>query len=201
MTARWRGFIKNVPTGRLWLIIWLAALAVPFVSAVLLGPAAFFSWLSALVLAPGRYHGQRLLRLAVILAIIWIGLIVIINLVYSSSLRPAANLTIWMALGLNLILAKTPLELALSVARVLSPLLGPIASQKLALALALMARLIPHLLAAALTIRTTVGRRAGQLPLTRRMSLWAATLLRETMSQNEEMARVLLKRWPWNASR
>lgn len=198
--AAWRGLVRRINTGALWLIVWLTALAVPFVTAVWLWPAAFLGWLSAMALAPGRHHGRRLLGAAAVFAAVWGGLIVLINLAYPSSLRPAANLAVWIALGLNLILAKTPLELALSAGRFMAPIAGRKNSRKLALALALMARLIPRLLSAALLIRTTIGRRAGRLPLTRRMSLWAATLLRETMSQNEEIARALLKRWPWNYS-
>jgi biotin transport system permease protein len=107
------------------------------------------------------------------------------------------NLAVWMNLGLLLVLAKTPLELALAAANLLGPIMGRSRAQKLALALALLTRLIPALLASALALRTVLGRRAAGLPLYRRMSLWGRGLVRDALGQSEELARALTKRWPW----
>jgi hypothetical protein len=115
----------------------------------------------------------------------------------TSTLRPSLNLAAWLALGLNLVLGKTPLELALAAAGALSPVLGRVRAQKLALALALLTRLLPALLASALAVRVHLGRRAAHLPLTRRLAWWARAVLRESLGQSEDLARSLALRWPW----
>ncbi len=197
MIRRWRQAMRKVDTGLLWGGIWLAALAVPFVTPRWLAGFSGLAWLSALALAPGRHHGRRLMGLAAGFLAAWSVLLLLVHLAYPSSLRPILNLSAWLALGLNLLLAKTPLDLALTLARRLAPVLGRPRSQKLALALALVARLIPGLLASALEIRTSLNRRAAGLPLTTRLSLWGRTLIRDSLAQTDELARSLSKRWPW----
>lgn len=183
--------------GPLWVIIWVGALIVPFLPSASLAALASGAWLSALMLAPGRWDGFRLLKMATIFLVVWSAFAGLIHLVYPTSLRPIGNLGAWLGLGLNLMLAKTPLELALEAGRLLSPILGRLRAQKLALALALLARLIPRLLDSAININITVSRRAFGLPLRRRLTLLAQTILRDSLSQNEELSRALLKRWPW----
>jgi len=112
-------------------------------------------------------------------------------------LTPALNLAVWLNLGLILILAWTPLELARAAADLLSPFLGRTRAQKLALALAILTRLIPSLLASALTCRVVLSHRAAGLPLTRRLSLWGRNLVRDALGRSEDLARALVKRWPW----
>ena len=114
-----------------------------------------------------------------------------------TGLKPALNLAVWLNLGLILVLAKTPLELARAAAGLFSPLLGRTRAQKLALALALLTRLIPALLASALIFRAVLNRRSADLPLTRRLGLWSHNLVRDALGQSEDMARALAKRWPW----
>ncbi|MDR2946959.1 MAG: hypothetical protein LBV79_09455 [Candidatus Adiutrix sp.] len=181
----------------LWAAVWLTALAVPFVEARWLVPAAALGWLSAAILAPERFHGRRLVKLAAAFLAFWAAFLSLIHLVQPSTLKPVVNLAVWLALGLNLMLAKTPLELALSAGRILTPVLGRRNGQKLALSLALLARLIPRLLSASLDIKTVVGRRAAHLPFTARLTLWGRAAIRDAMSQSEELARALVKRWPW----
>ena len=197
MAAGWRKFIRGVGVGPLWAVIWLTALAVPWVEIRWLVPAAALGWLSALALALGRPHGPRLVKLAAGFWLFWAVFLGLAHLLRPSSLKPVANLAVWLALGLNLMLAKTPLELALPAGRLLAPVVGRRAGQKLALSLALLARLIPRLLAAALDIKSVVNRRAGHLPLIKRLTLWGRALVRDAQAQNEELARALVKRWPW----
>jgi biotin transport system permease protein len=112
-------------------------------------------------------------------------------------LKPVLNLAVCLNLGLLLVLAKTPLELALAAAGLLGPVLGRTRAQKLALSLALLTRLIPALLASALALRAVLGRRAAGLPLLRRMRLFGRGLVRDALGQSEDLARALTKRWPW----
>jgi hypothetical protein len=179
-------------------VVWLSALAVPFLEARPVLLMAALGWLSALALAKASFHGRRLVRLAFFFLLFWSLLMLLSHLLWPSTLRPVLNLAAWLALGLNLMLAKTPLELALAAGRGLRPLAGRLRAQKLALALALLARLIPAFLDSALKIRITVGRRAAGLPPTRRLSLWAAALVRAALSQTDELSRALIKRWPWD---
>lgn len=201
LAAGWRSLIGRVGIVPWWALIWLGSLLVPFLPLTALIPVALGTWISAIMLAPGRRAGYRLLKMATIFLVIWATLTAIIHLINPTSLRPVGNLTVWLALGLNLMLAKTPLELALTAAHLLTPLLGRLRAQKLTLALALLARLIPRLLSSAIDINTTVQRRAASLPLQRRLILLAQTLLRDSFSQNEELSRALLKRWPWDCCR
>ena len=115
----------------------------------------------------------------------------------SSSLRLILNLSAWLGLGLNLMLAKTPLALALPLGQALSPIIGRVQSGKVALALALLSRLIPGLLATALEMKINIDRRFAGLSFRRRLTLWSGALLRATFSQSDDLARALLKRWPW----
>ena len=115
-------------------------------------------------------------------------------------LRPALNLAAWLPLGLNLILSKTPLEIALTVGRILVPILGLLKAQKLALALALLTRLIPRFLSSAIAINTIVKHRTVGLPLTKKLPLLARAIIRDVFSQNEDLSRTLIKRWPWTRS-
>ncbi len=191
--ARW---LRGLKTGKLWAGIWILTLAVPFWPPVWLGPLTGLMWLSVVSLAGGRFHGRRLVKLAVLFLIFWALVIGLTHLAYPSSLRPILNLAAWLVLGLNLMLAKTPLELALSSGRLLQPILGPGRARSLSLALALLARLIPQFLATALDIKKTVDKRFAALPLTRRLALWAGGLVRVCLAQNEELSRALVKRWP-----
>lgn len=190
--------MRGLGVGPLWAAVWLSALAVPFIEARWLVLAAVPGWLSALTLSPVRLHGRRLVKLAALVLLFWTVFLGLAALLPGpGSLKPAVNLSVWLALGLNLMLAKTPLELALPAGRLLTPVIGRRAGQKLALSLALLARLIPRLLAAALDIRTVVDRRAGGLPLIKRLTLWGRAVLRDSLGQSEELARALAKRWPW----
>jgi biotin transport system permease protein len=149
-------------------------------------------------LAAGRPQGRRLILAAAGFWLFWSLLLLLAHLALSpAGLKPALNLAVWLNLGLLLILAKTPLELALASVALLGPIMGRPRAQKLALALALLTRLIPALLASALALRTVLGRRAAGLPLYRRMSLWGRGLVRDALAQSEELARALTKRWPW----
>ena len=197
MGTGWRTFIRGVGVGPLWAVVWLTALAVPFIEVRWLIPAAALGWLSALTLAPGRLHGRRLVRLAAAFLLFWSVFLCLSYLLRPSTLKPIVNLAVWLALGLNLMLAKTPLELALPAGRLLTPVLGRRAGQKLALSLALLARLIPRLLASALDIRSVVNRRAARLPLIKRLTLWGRAAVRDALAQSEDLARALVKRWPW----
>ncbi len=193
----WRGLVRRVGAGRLWAAVWVLALAGPWLPPFLVVAMAAGGWLSALILAPGRFHGRRLTGLAALFFLFWSALLGLIHLIHPSPLRPIVNLAAWLALGLNLMLAKTPLELALPAGRALAPILGRRRAQKLALALALLARLIPRLLGSALTLRLTVQYRAGHLSLHRRLVLWGGAIVHDAFSQSGELSRALLKRWPW----
>lgn len=193
----WRRLMRRTPTGLLWPAVWLGALGVVWIEPRPLAVLSGLGWLSALMLAPGRYHGRRLIKLAALFLILWGLVLGLTHLAYPSTLRPVLNLSAWLALGLNLMLAKTPLELALPAGRLLTPVLGRLRAQKLALALALLARLIPSLLFAALTSKITIDRRAGGLPLTARLSLWSRNIIRNSLVQTNDLSRTLVKRWPW----
>lgn len=193
----WIPALARLGVGRLWVIIWLAALAVPFCPVPWLALLTVAAWLSVAALAPGRHQAGRLIAAAFIFMFFWSLLTGLFYFLHSTSMRPVLNLAAWLALGLNLMLAKTPLELALTTGRFLQPFLGRLNSQKLALALALLARLIPGLLASALKIRGTVNYRAAHLPWTRRLLLMGRTLIRDTLAQSDDLSRSLLKRWPW----
>ena len=196
--SAWRELVSRVGSFPLWLLIWLAALAVPFLGWHLVLALALAGWVSALLLAPGRHMGSKLLILALLGLIFWALMLGFLHwLNPANSLRPILNLAAWLALGLNLMLAKTPLALALPLSRKLRPLLGPARSSKLALSLVLLARLIPGLLSSALALKATIDHRAPHLPFRRRLGLWGGALLRSTFSQTDELARALLKRWPW----
>lgn len=195
----WPAALSRLGVGRLWLIIWLAALAVPFLPILGLTILTALAWLSVAALAPGRYQARRLVAAALFFLLFWGLLTGLFYFIHSTSMRPVLNLAAWLALGLNLMLAKTPLELALFTGRVLRPVFGRLNSQKLALALALLARLIPGLLESALKIRAVVNYRSAQvqLPLTRRLILLGRSLIRNTLAQSEDLSRTLAKRWPW----
>lgn len=197
MAAKWRKFMRGLGAGPLWAVIWLTALATPFIEVHWLAVIAAGGWLSAITLAPGRRHGRRLIKLAAVFFLFWAAFISLSYLLQPTTLKPVVNLSVWLALGLNLMLAKTPLELALPAGRLLAPVLGRRAAQKVALSLALLARLIPRLLEATLDIKTVVNRRAAGLPLTGRLTLWGRASVREALAQSEELARSLVKRWPW----
>lgn len=194
----WRGLLTRLGSFYLWALVWLAALTVPFIAwpgVLVLALACCFS---ALLLAPGRHHGNRLLALAAVFFIFWALVMVLIRLFSpETSLRPVLNLAAWLSLGLNLMLAKTPLEISLPLGRALVPVLGRLKAQKLALSLALLARLIPGLLAAAVDLKRTCDRRARGLSFSRRLILWGRAMARTALSQTDDLARTLLKRWPW----
>jgi len=194
MLKHYRSLLRRAGVGKVWLMVWLLTLAVPFLPLVWLLPLIALAWLSALALAPGRFHGRRLVRLSLLFLLFWSLIIALTHLAYPSSLRPIANLAAWLALGLNLMLAKTPLELAMSSARLTAPLLGPRRAANLALALALLARLIPQFLVTALDIKRTLDKRAANLSLSRRLSLWAGALVRVSLAQSNDLSQALLKR-------
>lgn len=198
MPARWRKFLGGLGAGRFWAVIWLAALAVPFAAPVPLAFLTVLAWVSAVILAPGRHHGRRLLIAGALFGLFWALMLGGLHwLSPAQPLRPILNLAAWLALGLNLMLAKTPLGLALPAGRLLTPILGRASAQKLALALALVAHLVPGLLASGLSIAKTVKLRAPRLSFTRKLTLWARALTRDAFSQSDELARTLVKRWPW----
>ncbi len=189
-----RKLISSMPILALWLIVWGATLAVHFLPSEGVLVIAFLSWLVALILAPGRFQGWRLLKAAALFLATWLVLLALGQLFWPSSWRSALNLAAYVALGLILILAKTPLQWAWGSSRLLAPLLGEKRAQKLALALALLARQIPSLIQTALSLKKTIDRRASHLPFQRRLSLWARTFLRESFHQAEELALTLTKR-------
>lgn len=197
--SAWREMAGRVDSFHLWVLIWLAALAVPFMPQPLIIALALGGWVSALILASGRHNGFRLPFLALLGLIFWalaLGFLYWLN--QADSMRPVLNLAAWLALGLNLMLAKTPLALALPLSQKLRPILGPLRSSKLALSLVLLTRLIPGLLSSALSLKTTIDRRVPHLPFRRRLTLWCGALTRATFSQTDGLARALLKRWPWH---
>ena len=194
----WRSLMRKVDVRLLWALIWPGALLVPFLPWPWLAGLTLAAWASAAAVAPARPHGSRMICLAIGFFIFWGLMMALLNFGSPAFFRPWANLAAWLALGLNLMLAKTPLELALPTGRMLAPVIGRMRAQKLALALALLARLIPRLVSSAFKIKTSLDRRAGRLPLIRRLSLWGRAIVREAMSGNDELARALLKRWPWN---
>lgn len=189
--------VARLGVGWLWLLIWSAALAVPFLPIPWLVILTVLAWISVAALAPGRYQARRLVTAALLFLFFWGLLTGLFYFIHSTTMRPVLNLAAWLALGLNLMLAKTPMELAIFTGRVLRPLLGRLNSQKLALALALLARLIPELLASAIKIRSSVNYRAAQQPLIRRLSLMGRSLIRNTLAQSDDLSRSLAKRWPW----
>jgi len=193
--------IRRLPLPGLWAAVWLAALAAPWLPTPALALALPPLWASNVRLADRRPRGRRLILAAVWFWLFWSLLLLLAHLALdpAAGLRPILNLAVWLNLGLLLLLAKTPLELALAAAGLFGPLAGRARAQKLALALALLTRLMPALLASALALRTVLGRRAAGLPLSRRMTLWGRSLVREALGQNEELARALTKRWPWRA--
>lgn len=197
MTSYWRKFMRGLAPGYLWASVWLISLAVPFMDSALVAAGAALGWLSALALAPGRHHGLRLVKLAASFFCFWAIFLTAVYLVRPTTLKPILNLSVWLALGLNLMLAKTPLELSLSTGQLLAPIVGRRRSQKIALSLALLARLIPRLLETTLTIRATIQSRVPELPLSRRLTLGGRAIIREALTQNEHLARALVKRWPW----
>jgi len=171
---------------------------VPFLSYPVLALALPPLLVSVIRLASGRPQGRRLILAAGGFWFFWSLLMLLAHLVLRpTGLRPALNLAVWLNLGLILVLARTPLELARAAAGLFSPLLGRIRAQKLALTLALLTRLVPALLASALTFRGVLRRRAAGLPLTRRLGLWGRCLVRDALGQSEDLARALAKRWPW----
>jgi len=190
--------IRRLPPPGLWAAVWLAALAVPWLPppALLLALPPLLA--SVVQLASGRPRGRRLILAAAWFWLFWSVLLLLAHLTLRpTGLKPALNLAVWLNLGLLLVLAKTPLELALAAAGLLGPLIGRARAQKLALALALLTRLIPALLASALSLRVALSLRAAALPRPRRMALWGRGLVREALGQSEELARALTKRWPW----
>ncbi|MDR2724816.1 MAG: hypothetical protein LBC90_01860 [Candidatus Adiutrix sp.] len=190
--------IRRFPLPGLWAALWLIALAVPYLPYPALALALPPLLLSTVRLAPGRPQGRRLILAAAGFWAFWSLLMLLAHLILRpTGLRPTLNLAVWLNLGLILVLARTPLELARSAAILFSPLLGRPRAQKLALTLALLTRLIPALLASALTFRAVLGRRAASLPLTRRLNLWGRNLLRDTLGQSEDLSRTMAKRWPW----
>jgi|GEM_PF-6590186 len=193
----WVKTVTRLGVGQLWVLIWLAALATPFLPMFWLLGLTIAAWLSVAALAPQRYHGRRLVAAALLFLVFWALITGLIYWARSDSFRPILNLAAWLAFGLNLMLAKTPLELAVRSGRLSRLFLGRIKGQKLALALALMAHMIPRLLKSALEIRLVLNHRAAQLPLTRRLTLWGRSLIRNTLAQSDELSRALLKRWPW----
>lgn len=193
----WPATVANLGVGWIWLLIWLAALAVPFLPVPWLMTLTALAWISVAGLAPGRYQARRLVGAALLFLLFWSLLTGLFYFIHYTSMRPVLNLAAWLALGLNLMLAKTPLELALFTGRVLRPFLGRFNSHKLALSLALLAHLIPGLLDSALKIRSNVNYRAAQLPLTGRLILLSRSLIRNTLSQSDDLSRSLAKRWPW----
>ena len=197
IAAAWRGLLSRFNTGLLWLTVWLGAALVVFLDPRIVAVLSALGWLSALILAPARFHGPRLVRLAAFFLLLWGLVLGLTHLAYLSTLRPVLNLAAWLALGLNLMLAKTPLELALTASRLLTPLLGRLRAQKLALALALLARLIPNLLFSTLKIKTSVDRRAAGLSLPTRLSIWGRAVIRDALAQTDDLSRTLVKRWPW----
>ena len=186
----------SIPT--LWVTLWLTALAVPWLPPPLLALALPPLMFSVIRLAPARPQGRRLVLAAACFWLFW-SLLMLLAHFFSpkTDLRPSLNLAVWLNLGLILVLAWTPLELALAAADLSSPLLGRVRAQKMALALALLIRLLPALLASALTLRTVLSRRTAGLSLTRRLTLWGRNLIRNALGQSEELARALAKRWPW----
>lgn len=194
----WRNFLARADSFNLWLFVWLAALAVPLAGWPWAAGTALAGWLSVGLLAPGRHHGRRLALMAALFLLFW-GLTLLLIDCFSSSFRfrPILNLAAWLALGLNLMLAKTPLALTLPLSRRLAPVIGGNRAGKLALALTLLVRLIPGLLSSALDLKRTIDRRAPQLSFRRRLALWGRTLVRLSLSQTDDLARTLLKRWPW----
>ena len=197
IAAAWRRLMSRLHTGLFWLAVWLGAALVVFLDPRIVVILSVLGWLSALILAPARFHGPRLVRLAALFLLLWGLVLGLTHLAYPSSLRPVLNLAAWLALGLNLMLAKTPLDLALTASRLLTPLLGRLRAQKLALALALLARLIPNLLFSALKIKTSVDCRAAGLPLSTRLSIWGRAVIRDALAQTDDLSRTLIKRWPW----
>lgn len=193
----WAKAVSRSGVGLLWVLVWLAALSVPVLPIFWLAGVTVAAWLSVAALAPYRYHGWCLTLAALFFLVFWGILTGLIYLIHDVSFRPVLNLVAWLALGLNLMLAKTPLELSLAAGRLLRPFLGRVRGQKLALALSLLARLIPGLLKSALDIRLVLNHRAAQLPLTCRLMLWGRSLIRNTLAQSDELSRALLKRWPW----
>lgn len=193
------GRLRNLPVGVWWAGVWVGSLAVPWLPVSGVALMAVLGWLSAVILAPGRFHGRKLTVAAALFLCFWAIFLGLVHLVQpEATLRPVLNLAAWVPWGLNLMLAKTPLELAFPVGRALAPLLGRLRAQQLALALAVIARLIPRLLTSALAIQAVTQRRAaGCLPLPRRLALWGRTVLREAFSESEDLSRALLKRWPW----
>ena len=190
--------IRRLPLPGLWAAVWLAALAVPWLPPPVLALALPPLLASNVQLASGRPQGRRLILAAAGFWLFWSFLLLLAHLALRpTGLKPVLNLAVWLNLGLFLILAKTPLELALAAAGLLSPITGRTRARKLALALALLTRLIPALLASALSLRTVVGRRADGLSRPRRLTLWGRGLVREALGQSEELARALAKRWPW----
>jgi len=190
--------IRRLPLPGLWAALWLAALAVPRLPPLALALALPPLLAIIVQLASGRPQGRRLILAAAWFWLFWSCLLLLAHLALRpTGLKPALNLAVWLNLGLFLILAKTPLELALAATGLLGPILGRNRAQKLALALALLTRLIPALLASALSLRTVVGRRAAGLPPPRRLALWGRGLVRDALGQSEELARALAKRWPW----
>lgn len=188
-----RKFMKKIPSLWLIIVIWALAFCLPRLPLSYLIPFNALLWLSAALLAPGKIYGFRLLRAALFFAGMWSLVIFSLSLFGAADLIAMARLWGFLALGLHLMLAKSPLELALPVSA-LGPVIGGLRARKLALALALMARLLPRLIASALKIKKTLDLRAARLPLKRRVALWGGALMRDSFSQGEEVARALFKR-------
>ncbi len=170
----------------------MPALAPPYLAA-----GAAILWLSAICLAPGKIYGRRLIKAAALFAAVWTLIISALHFAGSAALAPIPRIWAFMALGLHLMLAKSPLELALPLGRLLAPLIGRLRAQKLALALALTARLIPRILNSAFAIHRSLSLRCRRLSRRRRIALWGKAIMRDSFAQSEELARALLKRWPW----
>jgi energy-coupling factor transporter transmembrane protein EcfT len=196
----YRRVIAKIPPLAFLGLIWAAAFIMPGLGMPYLGAAAVVLWLSAAFLAPGKMYGRRLMKAAFLCAVTWSIFLALLHLIGSAALEPIPRLWAFMALGLHLMLAKSPLDLALPLGRLLAPVIGRVRAQKVALALALTARLIPRLLEAAFSIQRSLSLRCPKLSRAKRIALWGKAIMRDSFARSEEMARALVKRWPWPGS-
>ena len=188
----WRNFLRRIPPLLIWALLFLAAWPVKILGCQSLLLFGSLFWLNAFVLAWGRPLKKRLLATAAFFLIIWALLILILN--FEAAPNFISKFFYGLSLGLNLMMAVSPIKLSKDFARLCRPVFGEKNSFKLAVAVTLLVKLIPLFISSALEIKTTLQKRCLKLSLKEKIVLWAKSLIRQSQAQEEALARAILKR-------
>jgi hypothetical protein len=156
------------------------------------GNPALLLALSAFILSQVR--GRALFLSALCFWLFWTGLrLGLSKLGLTSELSPMP-LAFWLALGLHLLLVWTPLSLARAFFILAKPLLGTNLASKISIAILVIVKVVPCLIQDAFRIKRTLEQRASSCSFPEKLALWGRSLVRITLSRNEELARALSKR-------